>query len=379
MDKKILLLNYEFPPIWGWGWVASYYLAKWWQELWYKVIVITWWYQWIQNFEDNSWIEIYRVNKIFRWNKSTAWFIYLFTFIFFWTLKWIELCIKNKFCFINTHFVLPTWPIGFVLSKIFAIKNILSIHWWDIYDPSKKSSPHNFYIFKKIINFLFAKADIIIAQSNDTKNNAIKYYWQHDIKIIPLPFRNLYAKWIWREEIWMKKDIFYLITIWRLIKRKGFDLFIEIINSINIDNIHWIIIWNGPENNNLSNLINKYNLHHKIIINTDVSNDIDKMNLLSNSDCFISTSLHEWFWIVFQEAMSVWIPIVATNNWGQNDFLVSGKNSLICSYDNKNEFISKITELYNNKILREKFSKNNLKIIKQFDINIIAKKYLDLL
>jgi hypothetical protein len=43
---------------------------------------------------------------------------------------------------INTHFALPTGPVGDALARFADVPNVLSIHGSDLYDPSKWLSPH---------------------------------------------------------------------------------------------------------------------------------------------------------------------------------------------------------------------------------------------
>lgn len=150
--RKLLILNYEYPPLGGGGRV-SHSLAKGFTTKGYHVDVITSKFGELPRFEIVDGIHIYRVPIRGREKLQTATFSSMFSFLFTAFLQGLILCTKNKYQFINTHFVLPTGPLGFVLSKLFQIKNILSIHGGDIYDPSKKRSPHNRWLLQKVIHF----------------------------------------------------------------------------------------------------------------------------------------------------------------------------------------------------------------------------------
>ena len=76
--------------------------------------------------------------------------------------KACELCEKNNYDFINTQFVIPTGPLGIKISKKYKLKNILSLHGGDIYDPTKKNSPHNKWYTRRIVKWVLNKSDFIV-------------------------------------------------------------------------------------------------------------------------------------------------------------------------------------------------------------------------
>ena len=49
---------------------------------------------------------------------------------------------RAGFDVINTHFVVPTGPLGHALARWHRLPNVLSVHGGDLFDPSKRTSPH---------------------------------------------------------------------------------------------------------------------------------------------------------------------------------------------------------------------------------------------
>jgi L-malate glycosyltransferase len=374
---RILMLNYEFPPLGGGGGIASYKLAKGFVQLGHQVDYLTSHYQNLKKFEVVDDINVYRVFAPGRKDRATASFLSMFFYDFFAILKGIRLCQKNNYDFINTQFAIPTGPVGLFLSKIFKIKNILSLHGGDIYDPSKKSSPHRHCYWRAIVRFILNNSDILVCQSSNTKKNTLKYFKpKKEIHIISLPYEKFRFKKTSREKLEMSKDKFYLVSVGRLVERKGYKYLIKSL-SLLPKKIHLNLIGDGPLENQLKNLAKKLKIENRINFLGFIPEE-KKFQYLSNSDLYVLSSLHEGFGIVLQEAMQANLPIVATNNGGQIDLIEENINGLLLEPKKPVEMAKKILLFYKNDKIRKIISKNSFELINKFSLKKIANSYLNL-
>jgi glycosyltransferase involved in cell wall biosynthesis len=372
---KILIINYEFPPLGGGGGVATYDLALEWEKH-GQVDVLTSGYSGLESFEKVSGINVYRSRIFFRKSRDAATFISMLSFLITGFIDGFNLCRKNRYDVINTHFAVPSGPLGYILGKLFRIPNVLSLHGGDIYDPSKKMSPHNSAVFSRVVKFILNRADRIVAQSTNTRDNTIKYYSPvKDVEIIPLAFHPPVIPRITREKLGLEKDTFYFITIGRLVKRKAVDTILHALSGIKNKKIKLLIVGDGPEMGYLSDLTSALNLNDRVQFPGYVEDD-KKYSYLNNSDAFILTSLHEGFGIVFMEAMFTGLPIVCTNHGGQVDFLTHNENALMLNVGDVESCRRYMMKIYTDTALYKIMAKNNKKKVKDFYAESVAAEYL---
>lgn len=373
---KILLINYEYPPLGGGGGVASEKLAKGWAQLGHEVHVLTTKAPDLPPCEKRGGVNIYRVPVLSRKESSAASLLSLITFPLTAIPKGISLCLKNKYDVVNTHFAVPTGPAGFVLSKLFKIPNVLSLHGADIYDPTRKYSPHQNKVLGYVVRFILNTADAVVAQSSNTKENAKKYFHPNkEITVIPLAFEKPEIEFrVKRQEL--SGEGVRLVSVGRLVERKGYKYLLEAMTKLPV-NVNLRIIGDGPQKEELGSLAKKLDISERVKLLGFVSEE-EKYRELANSDLYVLSSLHEGFGIVLQEAMEVGLPIVATNWGGQTDFLADGENALLVPPGDPEALVTAIKKLLDNQELMRKMRNNNKEKVKQFYIPNVAKQYLEL-
>lgn len=372
---KILMFNYEYPPLGGGGGVFNKQLAEELVKGGNSVTVIT------SNFSSNkpiemiNGVEVLRVPVFMRSDQNAASHVSMLSYCPASLRCGFKVLHERSYDLIHTLFAIPSAPSAVLLAKYFHKPHLLSILGGDIYDPTKKLSPHKTPILHYVVKKMIDKSDRIVALSSDIKKRAIVHYQaSSDMDLIHLGIPRPIHKPTTKEDFGFTSRDTILVTVGRLVPRKGLPDLIKSIKHLNNPHIKLAIIGDGPEKEHLANLSNSSGLRDQIIFFGYVDNET-KFRLLSISDVYVSTSKHEGFGIVFLEAMTAGLPIVCFDEGGQVDFLIDGKTGCLVEYGKLDLFTRRLDQLCCKVDERRQIRDFNLNYVKKFLIDSCAAQY----
>lgn len=373
---KILFVNYEYPPLGGGGGVVMAALARQ-LALRHEVTVLTSraFGQPASAIEDG--VEVIRVPVLFRRRRATANFASMFAFLFSGLWRGIALMRERRYDVINTHFVLPTGPVGHLLSRFYGLPNVLSVHGGDLYDPSKKMSPHRHAPLRAAVRILIDGADVVVGQSIDTLRRVRDIYgMRRTVELIPLGISPPPAAdpAVTRQQFGLPQDAFLMVTVGRLIARKGNARLLRALARCPTPRGHLAIIGSGPEASSLKKLAIDLGIADHVHFLGAVS-DADKYQLLHLSDCFVSSSQHEGFGLVFLEAMACRLPVVCFDRGGQTDFLRDGRTGHVIPLNNVPQLAQAMQDLASKPEQRREISQHNRDLAERYFIERCAEQY----
>ena len=371
---RILFCNYEYPPIGGGGGVVNAALAE---ELAkrHEVTVLT-----SRAFDlpaetVQNGVRILRVPVFFRRRRASANFPSMLAYLPMGTCAGYRLLRKSKFDIINTHFALPTGIVGHALARGSGIPNVLSVHGGDLYDPSKRLSPHRVALFRFVVRRLALAADAIVAQSGDTLANLHRYYApEADGAIIPLGIPRPAPVRASRSKLGFAEDDVILVTIGRLVARKAVHQLIESLARFDDRRVKLIVIGSGPLTETLTAKAEQCGVRSQVIFTGRVEESV-KGELLSIADMFVSTSQHEGFGLVFLEAMAAGLPVVCYDRGGQNDFLKDGEVGCVVPLNDHSTFTERCQQLIASPGLRQRLGARNKSRVERYFIDRCAEAY----
>lgn len=293
--------------------------------------------------------------------------------------KSLFLIYKNNINYLHLSDGLMAYE-GLWIKRITGIKSIITIHGLDI--------TYQNWFYQKIIPSSINKLDKVICISNHTKEECIKKGISNNkITVIPngvntQEFFINKPKNILKKQLEKKLNIslenkIILLTVGRLVKRKGIDWFINNVMPSLYNKYIYLISGDGKEREEIKNSIFKKNLQNNVFLLGKT--DFETLKLLYNaSDLFIMPNITvkgdtEGFGIVLIEAGSCGLPVIASNIEGIKDAVINGKTGWLIAERNTSEFI--------NTIKKKPLSKDKVReeVINNFDWEKIARRYLEVM
>jgi glycosyltransferase involved in cell wall biosynthesis len=175
----------------------------------------------------------------------------------------------------------------------------------------------------------------------------------------------------------LKKDHYELLTVGRLIKRKGIDLIIRSLKILQKEGFNVVlkIRGEGPEKRNLEMLAKKLELNNVIFLERVSRKEL--ANLYKSCDIYVHSSYAETIPTAIREAMSVGRPIVTTNVGVIDEYLKDGENGFLINKRDEYEFAEAIIKLLSDENLRYKIGLNNRRYaLEKFSFKNIIKQWL---
>ena len=370
---KILFCNYEYPPLGGGGGVVNALLA---QEMakQHEVAVLT--SQGLDLPRENMerGVRVIRAPVFFRKKQTVANFVSMFAYMVTGTKVGKRLLQKESFDVINTHFVLPTGPVGDALARGSGIPHVLSIHGGDLYDPSKFTSPHRHLFLRMWVRRLLRRANHVVGRSNNTLQNLRRYYSRQIATRVPLGIQRPKLEKVSRSQFGFADDEVILVTVGRLVARKAVDQLISLIERFQGLAIRLLVLGSGPEEHKLRELAKAKHVEKQIEFMGQVG-ESEKFRLLQISDLYVSTSQHEGFGLVFLEAMACGLPIVCYDFGGQTDFLQDWESGHLVPLNDLETFREGCLQLIRDPGRRERVGTHNLLVMENYYIDQCARRY----
>jgi glycosyltransferase involved in cell wall biosynthesis len=372
---RILFCNYEYPPLGGGGGVVMAAIAR---ELArrHDVTVLTSQGCGLPRESRDEAVRVVRVPVLFRTQLAVANFPSMAAYLPSGAWRGLQLARQAPFDLINTHFVVPTGPLGHFLARRLDIPNVLSVHGGDLYDPSKGSSPHRHALLRRAVAHLLRRADAVVAQSRDTAANVERIYGvDRAVERVPLGIeRPPPAVDANRAAFGLPERAVVLVTIGRVVPRKASEQLPRMLAAARDPHLHLLVVGDGPQLPALRESAAALGVANRIRVLGQVD-EAEKLRALAVSDLFVSTSQHEGFGLVYLEAMAFGLPVVCYDRGGQTDFLSTPETGCVVRLNDLQAFTAAVRELAASPERRAVIRRHNLAAVEQYFVDRCAQRY----
>jgi glycosyltransferase involved in cell wall biosynthesis len=298
---------------------------------------------------------------------------------------------KERINVIHSHWIIPSGLVGAVCGKCKGIGHLLTAHAGDVFALQKLP-------FKRgMANYIVKHSDKITAVSSYIGERLSKIVSGNvagnvssKMEIIPMGvYTQIFQKESNIQEIKSRYGIdskFVLLSIGRLVEKKGFKYLIEAMPAILAENrdVKLVICGNGPMRGDLEALVKGLNIQDHVSFTGYVSGD-KKIDYFCISDIVVVPSIvagsgdTEGMPVVILEALAAGKPCVVTDVGGVTDVIKDGYNGFVIKQKDPAKIVEKVLELLNRDSIRRELSVNSLIDSQKYDWQIIGGKYVNVL
>lgn len=274
---------------------------------------------------------------------------------------------------------------GWIIKKVFRVPITITAHGLDL--------TYNNWLYQFMINRTLNCFDKVICVSTATKNIAISKGVRQDKCIVIHNGIDTSEWYLFDDKYRLMKRLeekiklnlnnkFLLLSVGRLVERKGIHWFIKNVFKKLDERFVFLIVGHGKEEQRIRELIISLNLEDRIFMLGKVSDEILRL-LYNSAEIFIMPNIPvkgdaEGFGIVAIEAASCGLPVIASNLEGIKDAIKDGKNGFLIKPYDTNGYIKKINSVANMKNIIQ-FKNKQIKYTNEnFDLKKISYEYYSL-
>ncbi len=295
-----------------------------------------------------------------------------------------RITIKSKIFFISSCWmfvIIFKHNITHMLSQCSILGGFLAVMASKVYNIPLMTEVHGEEYFRffesnnlasKIMRYTFSNSHKI-RSLNDEMTRKLTYYGVID-NVVSIPNRvNLEVFNIKKEDFNIIKPV-KLISAGRFVWEKDYENLILYLNNSTLD-YHLTLVGGGILTDKYKKIIKINKLESRVTL-IEWVNQKDLIDLVTNSDIYIQSSVSEGMPRTIVEAMALQMPIVSTNVGSVLGVLKHDYNSIIVNPCEEGELLSAIRSLISNKEVRIKIAKQAYcDVVEKYEWNKVFEIY----
>ena len=372
---RVLLLNYEYPPVGGGAGYATANIARELAGLGVHAEVLT---SRINGEDDGQSVDGVPVHRVKSWrvNIHDCGLRGAYTYVLSAALKRKQLHAKRHYDLEHYFFSMPTGLLTLIPAIRRRIPYIVSLRGSDVpgYDPNNQKVERIHKLMKPVTRRIWNRAEKVVALSDALAETARQTAPDLEIDVIP---NGIDTDQFSPPERRQPRSTIRLITVARLLERKGIQTILEACAKPTLLPITLQIIGTGPYEAELRNMVESLGLSDCVEFVGYVPNE-ELPKYYRKSDIFVLPSETESFGLVFAEAMSCGLPIAASDVGGIPETVRDGIDGLLCPPGDPALLRANIRRLMSNAGERLKMSDSQRqRILTNYPWEHIAARYLE--
>jgi glycosyltransferase involved in cell wall biosynthesis len=370
---KILIINYEFPPVGGGGGKVCEDICRVFARRGICSTVLT---SSVKNLPRSELHDGYTIHRIpvFRRSKDRCTVPEMIAYILFSILPAMQTAYRWKPDCIHVHFAVPSGVVAWVVARTFRIPYLLTAHLGDVPGGVPMQTGLWFSLFKPFTVPIWKHASAVTAISNHTAMLAQRAYGRVNIQTIT---HGLDLAGFPKRKPFLQNPLHFLF-VGRFSIQKNLLFLMDALNRVNDCPWRLTLAGDGPQEESIRRRINLYHLSEKVHL-TGWLDQNDVGHLMQQADIFILPSTSEGFPISAMYALGYGMAFLTSNIGGLRDIVLEHYNGLFFSPDNPAGFEASFRRFLAFPELVIRMQQNSTMHSQKFDLEKKADEYLVLL
>ncbi len=365
---RILVLNYEYPPVGGGGGQVTEDIAQGLVKQGHELTVLTTHIKGLPKEETQSGVHILRLPSLRKY-KFKADLRAMIGYIIAASIAGMRLIRSWRPDLIHVHFAVPTGPVAWLLSKLTKTPYVLTIHLGDIPGGAPDKTSGWFRWVFPFTHPIWKDAAQVVAVSEFSRQLALKHY-PVDIAVIQ---NGVDTETLSPGQIRVN-DPPRLIFAGRFMPQKNPVQLVRVLGQL--QDLKWTctMLGDGPLMRDVREEIASLSLQRRFSLPGWVTPEI-VIDAFAQSDILFMPSRSEGLPMVGIQALSMGMAIVASDIGGFIDLVEDGKNGYLIEANDKEGFAKTLRNLLENPKKLHAFRQASRQRAKAFDVSYIVKQY----
>ena len=372
---RVLLINYEYPPLGGGAGNATANIARELAGLGVEVVVLT---SAFGDFPREETVDGYRIHRVatVRRRADRCSVFEMLVFMASAAVGIMGLLRRWRPDLSVAFFGIPSGPVAWLGRVIFGVPFVVALRGGDVpgYQPYDLALYHRF--LRPVIVFLWRRSVAVVANSHGLAALARQSAPDLDIRVIP---NGVDAVHFSPGTGTGGDAAIRLLLVGRLQHQKGVDVLLEALSGLaERDRIRLLLVGDGPKRAALAEQVKQLGLEAQV----DFCGWTDRDRMPSryrSAEIFVLPSRDEGMPNVVLEAMASGLPVVATRISGSEELVIDGETGFLVPCEDAAALGNRLSVLIRDAALRQRMGRAGRQRIEEtFQWRRVADAYRDL-
>ena len=279
---------------------------------------------------------------------------------------------------VHIFFGIPDGPIGWFIKRVYGLPYLISLRGADVPSEEVKRFARQYRLLRPFIRWLWRDADALVAVSNGLRGYALETTPDLPIEVIPNAIE-LSAFTPPRRR--RNNGQVRLLFVGRLNAFKNVETLVETMARLKaegLENVELQLVGDGERRSHLESMVVEKGLTKAVHFAGWVNRE-QLINYYRQADLFVTATTWEGMPNTVLEGMACGLPVVATRASGLEELVRDGYNGYLVDIDDTAALTDCLIELIENPHERQRMGKESRKIAEQeFAWDYIAQQYAEI-